>query len=92
MLKCYKCNKELPISLGEKISFKEECPKCAADLHCCAMCIYYDTSYYNDCKESNAERVLDKEKNNFCEYFSIGKKDNNSSQGHLDAANALFKD
>lgn len=35
------------------------------------MCIYYDPKSYNECRESSADRVLDKEKDNFCDYFSL---------------------
>ena len=48
------------------------CPKCDADLHCCRNCTFYDLNAYNNCRESQAERVVDKEKANFCDYFRIG--------------------
>lgn len=45
-------------------------------------CRHYDKNSYNECHEPNAERVLEKEKGNFCDYFSPG------SAGHDRAASA----
>ena len=35
----------------------------------CKNCAFYDTSAYNECHEIQAERVVDKERANFCDYF-----------------------
>ncbi len=93
MPKCFKCNKELTLSVGTNISRSEECPACYTDLHCCKMCEFYDPKHYNECKESLAERVVEKEKANYCDYFKLtsGNTGNNLKQSALDAANALFK-
>jgi len=32
-------------------------------------CAHYDPGSYNDCRETSAERVVDKEKANFCDLF-----------------------
>jgi len=90
---CYSCNKALEHDIGEKVFRNEECPHCQAYIRCCRMCKFYDTSSYNECKEPVAERILEKEKPNFCEFFKIsgsgdGQDDKNSL---LDAANSLFK-
>jgi hypothetical protein len=58
------------------------------------MCQFYDQKAYNDCRESSADRVQDKEKANFCDYFKIGSSSNNPDQERLDAlakAASLFK-
>ena len=65
---CYKCLNELDIPSG-KAGFRDECPKCKCDLHICKNCIHYDQSAYNECHEPNADRVLEKERANFCDYF-----------------------
>jgi hypothetical protein len=93
-IKCYNCSQSLGLNPGENIGRQEECPQCYASLHCCKMCTFYDTSAYNDCKEPMANRVLEKEKANFCDFFKLsapssGGDDKNSL---LDAANSLFKD
>ncbi|RZF23309.1 hypothetical protein DAY19_05460 [Halobacteriovorax vibrionivorans] len=75
------------------MSLKEECPYCYASLHCCKMCKFYDKSAYNECRESSADRIVEKEKANFCDYFILkGGSDNGDGKDDLlAAANALFK-
>ena len=34
-------------------------------------CDFYDAGAYNQCREPQAERVLEKEKGNFCDYFRL---------------------
>lgn len=91
--KCYKCQTEIELKQDSDIGRTEECPSCHADLRCCKMCGFYDTSAYNDCKEPTADRILDKEKANFCDHFRLGggKGAEDQTQKALDAANALFK-
>lgn len=69
-LNCFKCGKENPTS--DKVGFRESCFSCGQDLHCCKNCKFYDSSSYNECRETQADRVLDKEKANFCDYFQSG--------------------
>lgn len=90
---CYKCNSELSLMLGKDIGRSEECPKCLTSLRCCFMCSFYDKSSYNECREPTADRIVDKEKANFCDYFKFGNKDSCASNKDdaLSAANALFK-
>lgn len=89
---CFQCH--FKNSFQDRLSFRTECEKCGADLHICKNCSFYDESAYNECRESSAERVLNKETNNVCEYFcpkdssSEKKKD---SQELLKQAEALFK-
>jgi len=52
------------------LSRREECDRCGADLRCCLNCRFHDESAYNQCRESSAERVLEKGRANFCDYFS----------------------
>lgn len=94
MSNCYKCNKELALTAGTDIGRSEECPSCFANLRCCKMCEFYDTSAYNECREPVAERIVEKEKANFCDYFKLSSSQSSASdtkQAALDAANALFK-
>ncbi|MBI5503382.1 MAG: hypothetical protein HY899_01165 [Deltaproteobacteria bacterium] len=46
------------------------CQSCGADLRCCNNCRFYDASAYNECGEPVAERVVEKDRANFCDYFS----------------------
>lgn len=42
-------------------------------MHACYNCRFYSASAYNECKESQAERVLDKDRNNYCDYFKFAE-------------------
>lgn len=91
---CYKCNSNLLfLTVGTNILRNEECSNCHTDLHCCKMCQFYDSNCYNECKETVAERIVEKEKSNFCDHFRLKSSANglNTKQSALEAANALFK-
>ena len=90
---CYHCNKSIPILGAFKIVRTEECPYCSTSLHCCRMCTFYDPKVYNECRESNADRIVDKEKANFCDYFNLSDGSNvgDSKEDLLDKAGSLFK-
>jgi len=58
------------------------------------MCKFYDPKSYNECKEFQADRVADKEKANFCDYFKLTSSYNDVEKERQDAlakASALFK-
>lgn len=48
---------------------------------------------YNECKEPAADRVVDKEKNNFCEFYQPGSggEQQSAADKAKAAAEALFK-
>lgn len=58
---------------GGKAARSEECPHCNADMHVCYNCVHYDRSAYNECREPQAERVVDKDRRNFCDYFQFAE-------------------
>jgi hypothetical protein len=66
-ISCFDCGSRLELS--ERIGFRELCPGCGRSLHVCLNCDFYDSSFNNQCREPQAERVIDKERANFCEYF-----------------------
>ena len=90
---CYHCQKELDMLEGSSIHRNDDCPHCGVDLYCCKMCQFYDLSCYNECREPCADRIVDKEKANFCDYFRFGKLEVKleKKQSMLSAADALFK-
>lgn len=91
-MQCFNCHKDLDLSPGAKIMRNEECPYCYASLHSCKMCEFYDQTAYNECRETSADRIVEKEKANFCDYFILkGGGSGNDQQSAVDAANALFK-
>lgn len=67
---CYRCNTRLDLPSGT-VSRGATCDRCGADVHSCMACIHYDRSAYNECREPSADRVVDKEKRNFCDYFAL---------------------
>jgi hypothetical protein len=67
-MNCWKCGRE--IDTTERVGFRDYCPGCDRALHSCRNCDFYDPAYNNQCREPMAERVVDKERANFCEYFS----------------------
>jgi hypothetical protein len=64
---CARCGKE--ISIARRVSREQTCPHCGAWLHSCVNCKFYSPGRHNDCMESEAELVRDKESSNFCEFF-----------------------
>lgn len=92
---CHACDGELALSGGDRVGFSEECNACGADLHVCLNCAHYDPSAYNECRESNAERVTDRGRGNRCEYFRPGEgrdgADAEQRRAALDGLEGLFK-
>ena len=81
---CWKCRKEISI---EKPVRGDECPFCHTDLHVCKACEFYESGAHNDCRESSADMVSDKERANFCDYF---RAKNNSTVKPGNAARVIF--
>jgi hypothetical protein len=69
MKACYSCTHE--VLAAAKPGRSETCPHCGADLRCCLNCRFHDPKAYNGCRETQAERVLDKDRGNFCDFFSF---------------------
>ena len=91
---CWKCHKDINI---EKPVRGDECPHCHADLHVCKACEFYESGAHNDCRETSAEFVSDKERGNFCDYFrastkmgGAGNSGNDKAAAARDAFNSLF--
>ena len=70
--RCHRCGAD--IGGVERIGRRDACLQCGADLHCCLNCSFYDATYHNHCREPQAERQVEKERGNFCEWFSLGGK------------------
>lgn len=89
MKSCYKCGKELG-SEGV-VGRRDTCPFCGSDLHVCRNCRFYDPGSYNDCREPQAERVVEKDRSNFCDYFEFSgsASGDTAQQGELDPKGKL---
>ncbi len=94
-MNCVFCRGVLKIK--GQVGRKDTCPHCDRDLRCCKQCRYYDPNAYNECREVSAERIVDKERANFCDFFQIrGSKGGKSGRSNRTrdaraALEALFK-
>ena len=91
-MNCVFCGETIPIA--EKISRNDVCPQCNRDLRCCKQCKFYDLHAYNDCREVSAERIVDKDRANFCDYFvpkGSPRENVDKAQEARSALEALFK-
>lgn len=73
--KCHRCGAELSYAVGSDPGRSAECDGCRTDARVCLNCLHYDKSAYNECREPQAERVVDKDRRNFCDYFSLRAAD-----------------
>lgn len=90
-ISCFKC--QTINTAGDRFGRKDECSKCSSDIHSCLNCIHYDAGAYNECKEPSSDYVKDKDRANFCDYFSPNDKARGAAKKDdiFAAAEALFK-
>src|SRR6476620_9128374 len=69
MSACHFCGTSLDPRM--RIVKDTECPSCGRDLHACVQCRNFDRTAHNMCRESQAEWVTDRDRRNFCDYFSL---------------------
>jgi len=67
---CWRCG--AACAAFERIGRRDTCLSCGADLRCCRNCAFYLPAANNECREPQAERQVDKERGNFCDWFSPG--------------------
>lgn len=87
MLVCHSCGTE--IALQERVGRQDTCSQCGSYLHCCRNCRFYDVASYNECREPQAERVVDKMGSNFCDYFDPNQTRTSAAVGADSAKQAL---
>jgi hypothetical protein len=80
---CYRCGRD--VGDLEQVGRRDACLGCGGDLHCCRNCRFYEPGYHNDCREPQAERQVDKQQGNFCEYFSFAQSRQATAVGADDA-------
>lgn len=90
-LKCFECGNEMTFEIA--ISRRDECDKCGADVRVCKNCRFYDPNSYNECRETQADPIQEKERSNFCDYFEAGMGEGGATKRDelKAAADALFK-
>ncbi|MES9887060.1 MAG: hypothetical protein ABW140_09635 [Candidatus Sedimenticola sp. 6PFRAG1] len=90
--KCWNCGIELgPHDYGRETN----CLKCGKPSRVCRNCRWYAPGQTNECKEPVAERVMEKEKPNYCDFFEPASDPVGGGSGPedelLNAAEDLFK-
>jgi hypothetical protein len=91
--KCWQCGSHLAaVDYGRETN----CHSCGKPTRVCRNCRWYAPNRPNQCEEPIADRVLDKEKANFCGFFEPTTEISaDTSQGSQDAlrqaAEDLFK-
>ena len=79
--KCARCG----AALSTAIRFDSQCSKCAADLHTCAQCSWFDTSSQFECAQTIPKRVSPKDARNSCTLFeavvTIERETHSTSHG-----------
>jgi len=95
MPRCFSCGAQL--DGRDKPGRADTCCACDADVHCCCNCEFYEPGSYNECREPQAERVLEKNRSNFCDYFAfrqeagISALPGTASKKRSNPLDALFK-
>lgn len=91
--RCWHCGGPLGV-----LDFGRECacPACGKSTHCCQNCRHYAPGRANECMEPQVERVIDKARSNFCEWFEPSLDPRQSAaapdaEALRSAAEALFK-
>ena len=90
-MKCHKCGAVVEL---EKVGRRDECERCGSDLHVCLNCTFYDLGKSNQCHEPQVERVTEKHRSNYCDYFQFKKDGGQARSEKQDVAKAwdeLFK-
>jgi hypothetical protein len=90
-MKCFHCGRV--VEFAERVGFRERCPACDRPAHACLNCTFYDPAYHNQCREIQADRVVDKDRANFCEFFQPRAASEKAESGTVARAKleALFK-
>lgn len=66
---CAGCGADL--GRPERVGRRDVCPHCHAELRACRHCRFHDPGRADGCREPQAERVADKTRANFCDYFAL---------------------
>jgi hypothetical protein len=76
---CWYCGSA--VTDEEPIGRSLRCKDCGKDLRACKNCRFYLCGARGDCSESGAEPQADKERANFCDWFSLDKKYRSQTAG-----------
>jgi hypothetical protein len=76
---CWYCGEIIddPEPIGRSL----RCKTCGKDMRSCKNCRFFLPGSRGDCRESSAEPQSDKERANFCDWFSLDQKYRAQTQG-----------
>lgn len=93
---CWFCGS--PVRAEEPIGRSFCCEDCGKDLRVCKHCRFYLPGSWGDCSESSAEPPAEKDRANFCDWFSLDPKYREATAGQrgdrdkVQAAKTAFED
>ncbi len=70
---CAGCGGDLGRPERTAVGRRDTCPRCGVDLRCCRQCRFHEPTLADGCREPQAERVVDKTRGNFCEFFAVAE-------------------
>ena len=76
---CWYCGS--PVPDPEPLGRSQRCQSCGKDLRACKNCRFFMPGSRGDCRETSAEPQSDKERANFCDWFSLDAKFRSQSAG-----------
>ena len=96
-MQCWKCETPIGLAPHSRVSRNDSCSHCHSDLHVCKNCRFHDPTVHNQCRETQAEWVSDRERANFCDFFSpsattAGASPRATAQDAKSAFDRLFED
>jgi hypothetical protein len=69
MPSCQACGRT--VEVRERVGFRDTCEGCGADLHVCLNCALHDPGAHNQCRETQADPVVEKDRANRCDWFQV---------------------
>jgi hypothetical protein len=89
MVSCHACGEA--VEARERVAFRAVCDSCGADLYVCLNCRFHDPGASKQCREPEAELVVEKERGNRCEWFQPGDGAGRAAGTGEDAARAKLE-
>jgi hypothetical protein len=86
---CWYCGSA--ITDEEPLGRSLRCETCGRDLRSCRNCRHFLAGSRGDCAESKAEMTADRERGNFCDWFSLNPVFRAAGQGQAKARDAASK-
>lgn len=83
MKRCFSCKREIE---AVRPGRRDVCDFCGVDLKVCLNCSFYDAAMPDGCREPASERIMDKDRANFCDFFSFREDSQGEGPGGVGGA------